>query len=206
MKKQLLIGLYAVVLGFTACMGNEISPTQTILPTPTEVSATEPAPTSDRYFLTATIVPFYTQVPSPTVIGHPANIVVALNMGGGGAGFSANIYAQEVYTGQTFTTFMSAGMHTAPLLPTSPPVYLYVQAPGTYVFYARLSNAPTEYHYGSTECRVPTECVGSPLIAVDVLPGETYYVYIADRKALLPGNDERGLPVTVPWVKTDEPQ
>ena len=155
------------------------------------------------YFLTATIVPFYTHVPSPTVIGTPANIVVALNMGSGGAGFSANIYAQEVYTGQTFTTFMSAGMHTAPLLPTSAPVSLSIQAPGTYIFYARLSNAPTEYHYGSTECRNPTECVGSPLIAVDVLPGETYNIYIADRKALLPDNDKRGLPVTVPWVKAE---
>ncbi|HVF25729.1 MAG TPA: hypothetical protein VNA23_07560 [Anaerolineales bacterium] len=126
-------------------------------------------------------------------------------MGSGGAGFSANIYAQEVYTGQTFTTFMSAGMHTAPLLPTSAPVTLAIQAPGTYIFYARLSNAPTEYYYGSTECRDPTECVGSPLVAVDVLPGETYNIYIADRKALLPDNDKRGLPVTVPWVKTVEP-
>jgi hypothetical protein len=147
------------------------------------VTETKPAPVSDRYFLTATIVPFYTHVPSPTVMGYPANIVVALNMGGGGAGFSANIYAH---------------------LPTSAPVHLSIQAPGTYIFYARLSNAPTEYHYGSTECRVPTDCVGSPLLAVDVMPGETYYVYIADRKALLPGNDERGMPVTVPWIKSEE--
>jgi hypothetical protein len=41
-------------------------------------------------------------------------------------------------------------------------------------------------------------------LAVDVMPGETYYVYIADRKALLPGNDERGMPVTVPWIKSEE--
>ena len=40
-------------------------------------------------------------------------------------------------------------------------------------------------------------------IAVDVVPGETYYIYIADRKALLPDNDKRGLPVTVPWVKLE---
>ena len=203
MKKPVLILIYAAVLGFSACMGNATSTSQPVLPSPTPVSETKPASVDDKYFLTATIVPFYTHVPSPTVVGYPANIVVALNMGGGGAGFSANIYAQEVYTGQTFTTFMSAGMHTASYLPTSAPVLLSVQAPGTYIFYARLSNAPTEYHYGSTECRVPTDCVGSPLIAVDVLPGETYYVYIADRKALLPDNDKRGLPVTVPWVKEE---
>jgi hypothetical protein len=187
MKKSGFIFIFATLFGLAACIAN-------VNTNPTE---------DPNYFLTATIVPFYTHVPSPTVIGPPANVLVALNMGGGGAGFSANIYAQEVNTGQTFTTFMSAGMHTAPLLPTSPPVFLAIQAPGTYVFYARLSNAPTEYHYGSTECRVPTECTGTPLVAVDVVPGETYYVYIADRKALLPDNDKRGLPVTVPWVKLE---
>ena len=200
-----IICICAAILGLSACLTNENSGTPPNLPAATSVPSTEPAPAQQDYFLTATIVPFYTHVPSPTVIGEPANIVVALNMGSGGAGFSANIYAQEVYTGQTFTTFMSAGMHTAPLLPTSAPVSLAIQAPGTYIFYARLSNAPTEYHYGSTECRNPTECIGSPLIAVDVLPGETYNIYIADRKALLPDNDKRGLPVTVPWVKTVEP-
>ena len=197
MRISVFTFICAAILGLSACLANETSSPSPILPTATSALATEPAPVRQDYFLTATIVPFYTHVPSPTVIGTPANIVVALNMGSGGAGFSANIYAQEVYTGQTFTTFMSAGMHTAPLLPTS--------APGTYIFYARLSNAPTEYHYGSTECRNPTECVGTPLIAVDVLPGETYNIYIADRKALLPDNDKRGLPVTVPWVKTEEP-
>ena len=205
MRISVFTFICAAILGLSACLANENSGTPASLLTATSVLATEPAPVRPDHFLTATIVPFYTHVPSPTVIGEPANIVVALNMGSGGAGFSANIYAQEVYTGQTFTTFMSAGMHTAPLLPTSAPVSLAIQAPGTYIFYARLSNAPTEYHYGSTECRNPTECVGSPLIAVDVLPGETYNIYIADRKALLPDNDKRGLPVTVPWVKTIEP-
>jgi len=205
MRISVFTFICAAILGLSACLANENSGTPPNLPTATSGRSTEPAPARQDYFLTATIVPFYTHVPSPTVIGQPANIVVALNMGGGGAGFSANIYAQEVYTGQTFTTFMSAGMHTASFLPTSAPVNLSIQAPGTYIFYARLSNAPTEYHYGSTECRDPTECVGSPLIAVDVLPGETYNIYIADRKALLPDNDKRGLPVTVPWVKTVEP-
>jgi len=205
MKISIFTFICAAILGLSACVANENSSTPPIRPTATSVLATEPASVRRDHFLTATIVPFYTHVPSPTVVGVPANIVVALNMGSGGAGFSANIYAQEVYTGQTFTTFMSAGMHTAPLLPTSAPVSLAIQAPGTYIFYARLSNAPTEYHYGSTECRNPTECIGSPLIAVDVLPGETYNIYIADRKALLPDNDKRGLPVTVPWVKTVGP-
>jgi hypothetical protein len=166
MKKSISIFICATLFALTACVANTNN-------------NSDKDPNS---FLTATIVPFYTHVPSPTVVGPPANVMVALNMGGGGAGFSANIYAQEVNTGQTFTTFMSAGMHTA----------------------ARLSNAPTEYHYGSTECRVATECTGTPLIAVDVEPGQTYYIYIADRKALLPDNDKRGLPVTVPWVKLEE--
>ena len=204
MRISVFTVICAALLGLSACQANGNSNTPSTLPAAPSVPATEPTPvTRQDYFLTATIVPFYTHVPSPTVIGIPATIVVALNMGSGGAGFSANIYAQEVFTGQTFTTFMSAGMHTAPLLPTSAPVTLAIQAPGTYIFYARLSNAPTEYYYGATECRNPTECVGSPLIAVDVLPGETYDIYIADRKALLPDNDKRGLPVTVPWVKAE---
>ncbi len=205
MKKIILIALFAGSLTLFACMANtNTEPTTDVLPTPIPADITQPPTVDSNYFLTATVVPFYTQVPTPTVVGAPAIVNVALNMGSGGAGFSANLYAQEVYTGKTFTLFMSAGMHTAPLLPTSPPLDMAIQAPGTYVFYARLSNAPTEYHYGYTECRVPTDCIGSPLIVVDVLPGEKYYVYIADRKALLPDNDKRGLPVTVPWVKMIE--
>lgn len=204
MKKVLLIVVCVGILGFSACMTKANTEASPILPTPSLVSMTKPPTVDPNYFLTATLVPFYTQVPSPTVVGAPAIVNIALNMGSGGAGFSANLYAQEVYTGKTFTLFMSAGMHTAPLLPTSPPLDIAIQAPGTYVFYARLSNAPTEYHYGYTECTIPTNCVGSPLIALDVLPGERYTVYIADRKALLPDNDKRGLPVTVPWVKLIE--
>ena len=204
MKKVLLIVVCVGILGFSACMTKANTEASPILPTPSLVSMTKPPTVDPNYFLTATLVPFYTQVPSPTVVGAPAIVNIALNMGSGGAGFSANLYAQEVYTGKTFTLFMSAGMHTAPLLPTSPPLDIAIQAPGTYVFYARLSNAPTEYHYGYTECTIPTDCVGSPLIALDVLPGERYTVYIADRKALLPDNDKRGLPVTVPWVKLIE--
>ncbi|MFN8383291.1 MAG: hypothetical protein U0V02_15205 [Anaerolineales bacterium] len=205
MKKVLLIAVVCIsILGFSACIADTKTEAPPILPTPSQVSMTKPPTVDPNYYLTATVVPFYTQVPSPTVVGAPAIINIALNMGSGGAGFSANLYAQEVYTGKTFTIFMSAGMHTAPLLPTSPPLDMAVQAPGTYVIYARLSNAPTEYHYGFTECRIPTDCVGSPLIALDVEPGGHYTAYIADRKAILPDNDKRGLPVTVPWVKLIE--
>lgn len=203
MKKTLPIVL---ILGFVliaACMSNP-APTELPIPVPMTVQLTQPPAVDPNYFLTATIVPFITLAPTSTFEGTPAIVNIALNMGAGGAGFSANLYAQEVNTGRTVTIFMSAGMHTAPLLPTSPPLDMAVPAPGTYVFYARLSNAPTEYHYGYTECSIPTDCVGSPLIALNVKPGERYNILIADRKAILPDNDKRGLPVTVPWVKLVE--
>lgn len=202
MKKIIVTLCMAILLTLLACgTGAGTEDPSLPIPTPLTVELTQPPAVDPNHFLTATIVPFYTQVPSPTFEGTPAYVNIALNMGAGGAGFSANLYAQEVYTGRTITIFMSAGMHTAPYLPTSPPLDMAVPAPGTYVFYARLSNAPTEYYYGYTECSIPTDCVGSPLIAMDVLPGERYSILIADRKALLPDNDKRGLPVTVPWVK-----
>jgi hypothetical protein len=205
MRKLLFIVLFLGFLLLAAC--TVTSPTEALpIPTPLTVEMTKPPTTDPNYFLTATIIPFYTQVPSPTFEGETATVNIALDLGSGGAGFSANLYAQEVYTGRTITIFMSAGTHTSPLLPTSPPLDMVIPAPGTYVFYARLSNAPTEYFYGYTECTKPTLCVGSPLIALDILPNERYSVYIADRKALLPDNDKRGLPVTVPWVKLPEPK
>ncbi len=199
MKKAALIFFVLGFFLFTACVA-DTKPGTLPIPTPISAEMTKPPAVDPNYFLTATVVPFYTQVPSPTFEGIPAIVNIALNMGAGGAGFSANLYAQEVYTGRTITIFMSAGMHTAPLLPTSPPLDMTIPAPGTYVFYARLSNAPTEYHYGYTECFIPTDCVGSPLIALNVKPGERYTILIADRKAILPDNDKRGLPVTVPYV------
>jgi hypothetical protein len=104
MKKSGFIFIFATLFGLAACIAN-------VNTNPTE---------DPNYFLTATIVPFYTHVPSPTVIGPPANVLVALNMGGGGAGFSANIYAQEVNTGQTFTTFICRDAYRPPAahLPT----------------------------------------------------------------------------------------
>lgn len=199
MKKTLPIVLIIGFILIAACMSNP-TPTELPIPAPMTVQLTQPPAVDPNYFLTATIVPFITLAPTSTFEGTPAIVNIALNMGAGGAGFSANLYAQEVNTGRTVTIFMSAGMHTAPLLPTSPPLDMAVPAPGTYVFYARLSNAPTEYHYGYTECSIPTDCVGSPLIALNVKPGERYTILIADRKAILPDNDKRGLPVTVPYV------
>jgi hypothetical protein len=199
MKKTLPIVLILGFILIAACMSNP-APTELPIPVPMTVQLTQPPAVDPNYFLTATIVPFITLAPTSTFEGTPAIVNIALNMGAGGAGFSANLYAQEVNTGRTVTIFMSAGMHTAPLLPTSPPLDMAVPAPGTYVFYARLSNAPTEYHYGYTECSIPTDCVGSPLIALNVEPGERYTILIADRKAILPDNDKRGLPVTVPYV------
>ncbi|GAB1472049.1 hypothetical protein MASR2M66_29270 [Chloroflexota bacterium] len=200
MKRLTFIVVLAGLLLFSACSGGTGSRSAPI-PTPLSIELTKPPAVDPDHFLTATIVPFYTQVPSPTFEGTPAYVTIALDLGSGGAGFSANLYAQEVYTGRTVGIFMSAGMHTAPYLPTSAPLEMAVPAPGTYVFYARLSNDPMDYHYGYTECAIPTDCVGSPLLAVDVLAGEHYSVRITDRKALLPEINERGLPVSVPWVK-----
>lgn len=198
MKKTYPIILLIGIILISACMSN-LESTGLPIPAPLTVEYTQPPHADPNYFLTATLVPFVTLAPTATFEGTPAIVNIALNMGAGGAGFSANLYAQEVYTGRTVGIFMSAGMHTAPLLPTSPPLDMAVPAPGTYVFYARLSNDPMDYHYGYTECQIPTDCVGSPLLALKVEPGQRYSILIADRKALLPEIDERGLPVTVPF-------
>ena len=111
--------------------------------------------------------------------------------------FAATIYAQEVSTGAT-TTF-SYGPHT-------PSMTVEVKQPGTYLFYARLVEAPDDYHYGFTGfqgaayghmtrggTRDPAK---TNLIALDLMPGKEYKVYISDNWAELPA---RGKPVTVPW-------
>ncbi len=133
----------------------------------------------------------------PTKTPGMATITAALDMGAGGAGFAATIYAQEVHTGKTFHTFMSAGSHGLVVLPTSPPVSFQVEAPGTYVFYAVLINEDS-YHIGSTECKAISDCHSNGLIALDVVPGGSYNVYIGDQSALIPPT---GVPVEVPWHK-----
>jgi hypothetical protein len=124
-----------------------------------------------------------------------ATITATFDMGSGGAGFAATIFAQEVSTGKTFHSFYPAGSHGLVVLPTSPPVTFTVDAPGTYVFYAVLINEES-YHFGATGCKPATDCASSDLVALDVEPGGSYQVYIADRSAEIPPTGE---PVAVPW-------
>ncbi len=133
----------------------------------------------------------------PTKAPGLATITATLDMGAGGAGFAATIYAQEVHTGKTFHTFMSAGSHGLVVLPTSPPVSFTVEAPGTYIFYAVLINEDS-YHFGATGCKAISDCTSDGLVALDVTPGGSYKVYIGDQSALIPPT---GVPVEVPWHK-----
>lgn len=110
--------------------------------------------------------------------------------------FAATVYAQEVSTG--LTTKYAYGPHT-------PSITVDLKIPGTYVFYARLVEAPDDYHYGFTGyqagayghmTRGGTRDASANLIALDVKPGAKYKVFISDSWAVLP---EPGKPVTVPW-------
>ncbi len=150
--------------------------------------------------LIGVMLSFLFLVACTSVPGKPsglATITATFDMGAGGAGFASIIYAQEVNTGKTFHTTMSAGAHGLVVLPTSPPVTFTVEAPGTYVFYAVLINEDS-YHFGATGCKAVTDCSSNELVALDVVPGGHYSVYIGDRSALLPPT---GVPVTVPWHK-----
>ena len=110
--------------------------------------------------------------------------------------FAATIYAQEVSTGAT--TGYAYGPHT-------PNITVNLKSPGTYVFYARLVEAPDDYHYGFTGyqagayghmTRGGTRDASTNLIAVDAKLGGKYKVFISDSWASLP---VPGKPVTVPW-------
>jgi hypothetical protein len=110
--------------------------------------------------------------------------------------FAATVYAQEVHTGAT--TGFAYGPHT-------PHITVELKPPGTYVFYARLVEAPDDYHYGFTGyqagayghmTRGGTRDASTNLIAVDAKPGGSYRVFISDSWASLP---EPGKPVTVAW-------
>ncbi len=142
--------------------------------------------------LTVACAPLATKPP------ETANITATLDMGAGGAGFTAMIYAQEVHTGKTFHIVMPAGSHGLVVLPTSPPLTFSVEAPGTYVFYAVLINEDS-YHFGATGCKAATKCQSDDLVALDVIPGGSYQVYIADASAKIPPT---GVPVDVPWRKS----
>ncbi len=134
--------------------------------------------------------------PGQTPAPQTATILANLDLGTGGSGFAANIYAQEVTTGKTFRGFYAAGSHGAIVLPTSAPVAIQVEAPGTYVVYAINNEAPEDYHYGATGCPPATDCASSELLAIEVKPGGSYPVTITDRSAVLPTPDA---PVAVPW-------
>jgi hypothetical protein len=125
-----------------------------------------------------------------------ATVYVTFDMGGGGAGFAASLFAQEVTTGKTFKGFAPAGSHGGVVLPTSPAVGIQVEAPGTYVFYATLINDPESYQFGATGCLPGTPCPASSLTALDVEPGGVYHISVGDRSADIP---TPGAPVTVPW-------
>ena len=125
-----------------------------------------------------------------------ATVLVNFDLGAGGSGFSATLYAQELTSGKTFKSYYAAGSHGLVVLPTSAPVAILVDAPGTYVFYATLIEAPDDYHYGNTGCPPAADCPSADLVALDVVPGKTYRVTISDRNPLLP---TPGAPVTVPW-------
>jgi hypothetical protein len=124
-----------------------------------------------------------------------ATVTVTFNLGTGGPGFAASIYAQEVTTGKVFKGFYPAGSHGGVVLPTSPPISLQVEAPGTYVFYATLIEAPDDYQYGATDCKAGADCSSSTLTAIDVAPDGSYQVHISDRIHLVP---TPGAPVTIP--------
>jgi hypothetical protein len=148
-------------------------------------------------FLLATIM-VASCAAQPIATPQPATVFVRLDLGGGGSGFAATLYAQEIATGKTVHQFQSAGSHGLVVLPTSEPIKFELDAPGSYVFYATLINNPDDYHYGSTGCVALQNCSDSTLLALDVTPGGVYNVTITDRHALLP---TPGAPVTVPWRK-----
>jgi len=186
MRRTLVCGLLAL----SACAIEE-TPVQS-------QTATAARPERDDGFLTATIVPPIAPMPSATLAGPLATIIAKFDMGAGMAAFDAMIYGQEVFTGKTYGAFMSVGDHHAEAVFRVEPVILLVQAPGTFVFYARLTYTPETYHWGATGCPALTECGSKPLMAIDVRPDQTYEVTISDRSAILP---VRGEPVTVPWVR-----
>ena len=129
----------------------------------------------------------------PITAPPPATLDVTFAIANGTTGFAATIYAQEVDSGATTTKLYAA---------YSDPITMTVAAPGTYVLYARLVEAPDEYHYGMAACADgAVSCERRVLTAIDVAPGERYAVTIDDRTPLLP---ERDLPVTVPWQSAPE--
>lgn len=131
---------------------------------------------------------------------HPAaSVTVTFELALGGSGFSLTVYAQEVTTGQTYSQLYSSGAHGAVVLPTSAPLVFTLDAPGTYVFYSNMINAPEDYHFGATGCAPGPDCTRTDLMALDVEPGGTYAVYFSDRSG------ERHAPVPTPHAPVSVP-
>jgi hypothetical protein len=133
---------------------------------------------------------------------EPATVTVAFDLAGGGSGFSLTVYAQEVTSGESVSLPYSSSSHGGVVLPTSAPLVFSLDAPGAYIFYANLVNAPEDYHYGFTGCPPGPECESTIYKAIDVLPGEEYQVYFSSR----PGERHAPVPtphapVTVPWER-----
>ena len=131
-----------------------------------------------------------------------ANVEVTFDLAGGGSGFSLTVYAQEVSTGKSYSQAYSSSSHGGVVLPTSAPLVFTLEAPGTYIFYANMVNAPEDYHYGATGCSPGPDCGSTVYKAIDVSPGGEYEVYFSDRSG------ERHAPVptphalvTVPWQR-----
>ena len=136
----------------------------------------------------------------PTPTPQPAQVTVIFDLAGGGSGFSASVYAQEVSSGLTYWKSYSSSSHGMVVLPTSAPLVFSLPAPGTYVFYANLVNAPEDYHYGYTGCPAGAEeCQDTTLRAVEVQPGGIYEVYLGSRYG------ERHAPVPTPHAPVGVP-
>lgn len=124
-----------------------------------------------------------------------AKVVIKFDQSGGDNTFAATVYVQEVNTGETLLF---------PYDPHTPNITVNLKKPGKYVFYAKLVEAPDDYHYGYTSDQpvayghMARGGIGQPegLIAIDVELGGKYRAYINDYRATLP---VRGKPVTVPW-------
>lgn len=149
--------------------------------------------------LAAILVGGCAPVPTPT---PSATIIVTFDLALGGSGFSESIYLQDVNSGKTYTGLYSSGAHGGVILPTSAPVVFQVDAPGTYIVYANMINAPEDYHFGMVGCPAGDACTAGSLHAIDVVPGGTYQVYLSDR----PGERHAPVPtphapVSVPWQR-----
>ncbi len=140
-------------------------------------------------------------VKTPTVL-PTATVTVTFDLAGGGSGFSLTVYAQEVASGKTISQLYSSGAHGGVILPTSAPLVFNLEAPGTYIFYSNMINAPEDYHFGFTGCGPSPDCSSSTLKAIDIVPGGQYEVYFSDRSgerhAPVPTPH---IPVTLPWTR-----